>query len=134
VKAKPKAYLIMLGIFVAGVLVGAGGSLAMAQRHFAALMAEPRQEVMRERRLEGLARRLDLNDAQRDQIRVIMDRHGDAYESAMRDMFQRCGEKLRTERSKIDGEIKVVLDAGQRRAFDELSEHHRRRFLGAPEK
>jgi hypothetical protein len=49
-------------------------------------------------------------------------------------MFERCGEKLRKERSKIDTEIKAVLDAEQRRRFHELSERHRQRFLRAPRK
>lgn len=133
-KAKAKAYFIMVGVFVAGIAVGAGASLAVAERQFAELVGKPGHEAMRERRLAGLTARLDLNDAQRDQIRSIMDNHGDEYESAMRDMFARCGEKLREERSKIDTEIKALLDAEQRRKFDELSERHRRRFLGAPHK
>jgi Spy/CpxP family protein refolding chaperone len=127
-KPKLKAYLVVAGIFLLGTISGAGAGYALAQRQVAELMDDPSHEKLRERRLAGLARKLDLSDDQFSRVRAIVEAHKGERNQNMRQIFERCGPELRASRAKLDNAIKAVLDDTQKQRFDQLIERRRQRW------
>src|SRR5437773_1048366 len=83
-----------------------GIAAAYVHREVGEFASEP---PFRERaRMRGLARMLDLDAAQRDRIRAIMERHHGQRLAAFSDMMDNCGRGLRQEKEQMDSEIRAV--------------------------
>jgi Spy/CpxP family protein refolding chaperone len=129
---KLKIYGIVLGIFVLGAGAGGGAGYAVASKRVAEVLADERPEAHEARRFEALAKELDLTREQRQQVRGIMDRHREENRRATRAVFEKCGSELSEVRSRVDGEIRAVLNAEQQKRFGELMDKRGKRFpLGA---
>jgi hypothetical protein len=63
----------LLGVFALGAVAGAGGAFAYTRHEVEEFASQPGARM--QGRIRGLARALDLTDAQRDQIKAIFDRH-----------------------------------------------------------
>lgn len=121
VNSRRKAYAVLFAVFVFGGIVGSGTTWALSQREM--------RRGFENRRLDALSRELDLTSEQRDRIREIFERHRSQRDQAMREMVDRCGEKLKAERERLRTEIHAVLTPEQRKRYDELvSEHGRSPF------
>lgn len=115
-RARLKGYGALLIVFVLGTVVGGGVSRAMLRR------GEGRMGRMlfEQRRMHALARRLDLNDAQADQVRAIMDRYGSERGRLAREMLDHCGGPLRDQKARMDAEIRAQLQPAQQIRYDQL--------------
>jgi len=130
---KLKIYGIVAAIFVLGAGAGAASGYAVANKRLAAVLREDRPGMGDARRMEALGSELDLTREQRRQVRQIMERHRDENREATRAMVEKCGEDLQNLRSRVDGEIRAVLNPEQARRFHDLMEKRGHRFpLGAP--
>jgi Spy/CpxP family protein refolding chaperone len=130
---KLRIYGIVAGIFALGAGAGAASGYAVANKRLAAVLREDRPGMGDARRIEALASQLDLTREQRRQVRQIMERHRNESRELTRTMFEKCGEDLRSLRSRVDDEIRVVLTDEQAKRFSALMEKRGNRFpLGAP--
>ena len=118
-RAKLKGYGAFALVFVLGLLAGGAGSRALLQRRYARLFKDP-SAVFERRRLGALARRLDLDDAQENRVRDIMNKYGAQRRGLTRDIMDRCGAPLRTQRTQLDAEIRTVLRPDQQARYDLL--------------
>jgi Spy/CpxP family protein refolding chaperone len=123
-----KSYAALVAVFVLGTIVGAGASHAHAQRRYARLLGD-RPEFLETRRLGALSRHLDLDDAQRERMRAIIERHADERRQLTRDVFERCGAPLRAQQAATDVEIRAVLRPAQQPRFDAIAKERRDRFF-----
>lgn len=131
--SKLKIYGIVLGIFVLGAGAGGAAGYAVASKRIAEVLGDERPEAHEERRFEALAKELDLTREQRKQVRSIMDRHRDETRLATKAVFEKCGAELQDLRSRVDTEIRGVLNQEQQKRFGELMEKRGKRFpLGMP--
>jgi Spy/CpxP family protein refolding chaperone len=127
-RAQWKALLILSGVFLLGGVAGVGGTLAY--------VAKERAELRRfdfgkrgEMPLQALTRRLDLTDAQRQQIKTLLERHGPERRRAMQEVMSTCGAAMREEKSKLDSEIRALLTPEQQARFDEISSRQGERLF-----
>jgi uncharacterized membrane protein len=119
--------ITLVSVFVLGGVAGAGIAAAYVHREVGELASEP---PFRERaRMRGLARMLDLDAAQRDRIRAIMERHHGQRLAAFSDMMDNCGRGLRQEKEQMDSEIRAVLSPPQQARFDALVRRQDERFF-----
>jgi Spy/CpxP family protein refolding chaperone len=133
VSGKLKIYGMVVGIFVLGAGAGGAAGYAVATKKLAEVLENDRPEMNEARRFQALARSLDLDDAQREKVRAIMDRHRVANRQLTRDMFEKCGGELHDLRARVDTEIRSVLTEKQQKRFGELMEKRGRHFpLGGP--
>ena len=130
---KLKVYGVVLGIFVLGAGAGGAAGYAMANKRLAEVLGGDRPGMGDARRFEALASELDLSRDQRHQVRAIMERHREENRKLTDEMFEKCGDDLQSLRTRIDAEIRGVLNEQQAKRFKELMEKRGRRFpLGAP--
>jgi hypothetical protein len=118
-RARLKGYGALLLVFVLGLLIGGAGSRAMLQRRYARLFRD-RFSVFEHRRLGALSHRLELDDAQEDQVRGIMAKYGEERRKLARDMLDRCGDPLRAQKARMDVEIRAQLRPDQQTRYDAL--------------
>ncbi|HEX5386654.1 MAG TPA: periplasmic heavy metal sensor [Gemmatimonadales bacterium] len=118
-----RAAALLVAVFIIGLLVGFEGR-ALARRHVMARARARTPAAMADR----LARRLDLNAAQRDSVRLILERHRPEMDSLWRDFQPRLRELERS----LNGEISAQLDTAQQRKFAELTSHRGHRRPGPP--
>ena len=119
-RAKLKGYGALLLVFALGVLGGGAGSRAMVQRRYAHLFRD-RPALFDNRRLAALSRSLNLDDAQSDEVRAVMNKYGKQRHQLTREIMERCGAPLRAKKSQMDGEIRALLRPDQQALYDELS-------------
>lgn len=119
-RAQWKAVLLLSGVFLLGSVAGIGGTLSY--------VAKERAELRRfdfgkrgELPLQALTRRLDLTDAQRQQVKTLLERRGPERRRAMQEVMTTCGAAMREEKSKLDNEIRAILTPEQKTRFDEIS-------------
>lgn len=115
-----KSGLLLTSLFLLGGVAGGGVGYALAQRQVAALIEEPRPELMRERRLRGLARELDLSPEQRGAIGKLMRDHHAAQAAAREAMLEQCGQAWVEQRARVHAEIEALLTPQQRQRFNSL--------------
>jgi len=125
-----KGYAALAAAFVLGVAAGGGAAYGFAQQRYARFLGE-RPAFWESRRIGALSRRLDLDSAQRDRVRVVMEKHAGERRRIEREMLERCGEPLRAEQVEIDAEVRAVLRPEQAARFDEMAKR-RERFLRQP--
>jgi Spy/CpxP family protein refolding chaperone len=127
-RSKLKIYGIVVGIFVLGAGAGGAAGYAVASKKLADVLDNDRPEMNEARRFHALARELDLDDDQRKKVRTIMERHRDENRRLTRAMFEKCGGELQDLRTRVDAEIRAVLNEPQRKRFGELMEKRGRHF------
>jgi hypothetical protein len=118
-RAKVKGYGALLLVFLLGVLAGGAGSRAFLQRRYAHLFRD-RFSVFEHRRLGALSHRLDLDDAQEDQVRITMAKYGQERRDLTRALLDRCGDPLRAQKARMDAEIRTLLRPDQQARYDQL--------------
>jgi Spy/CpxP family protein refolding chaperone len=105
----------------------------MANKRLAEVLGGDRPGMGDAKRFEALASELDLSRDQRHQVRAIMERHREENRKLTDEMFEKCGDDLQSLRTRVDAEIRGVLNEQQAKRFKELMEKRGRRFpLGAP--
>ena len=127
-----KGYALLIATFLLGVATGGGASYASMQRHYARMFRD-RPDMFESRRLGALARRLDLDDSQRDRVRAIMEKYSDDRRALTRDMFARCGEKMKAAQDALDNDVRRTLRPDQVSRYDALAKERREHFgFGRP--
>lgn len=129
-KSRFQGYAALLATFVLGAVVGAGGTHTYDQRRLAHLFRD--RPAFEHRRLEALARRLDLDEGQREAIRKVMEDHGEERRALIRNALQPCSDALHSAQEQLDAQIRAVLRPDQAARFDALSKEHRERWLPGP--
>jgi len=119
-RSKLKGYAALLSVFVLGLLAGGAGSRAMLQHRYAGIFRD-RPGIFEHRRLGALSHRLKLDDAQSEQVRVIMNKYGQQRRELARELMERCGSPLREQKAQMDREIRALLRPEQQARFDKLS-------------
>jgi hypothetical protein len=122
-----KGYAALAVAFVLGVAAGGGVAFGVTQHRYARLLGE-RPGFFEARRAFALSQRLGLSGSQRDRVRDIVERHADRRRALERDIFERCGDALRTEQATIDTEIRGVLAPDQQQRFDQMAKRRGRLF------
>src|SRR5512143_533847 len=97
-----KSYGALLAVFLLGSAAGAGVTYASVQHRYARFFRDGDGEFMASRRMDGLARKLDLDAGQRERVREIMTRHRDKRRDLAQKMVDSCGEPLRQDKSEMD--------------------------------
>ena len=108
---KLKGYALIIVTFLLGVATGGGVSYASMQHHIARMFRD--RPELENRRLGALARRLDLDESQRDRVHAVMERYGADRRALTRDMFERCGEKLKAAQDALEAtapDAKIVAE------------------------
>jgi Spy/CpxP family protein refolding chaperone len=132
ISPKLKVYATVLGIFVLGAGAGGATGYAVASKKLADVLGGDRLAMGEARRMEALAHRLDLTSEQRRKVRGILERHRGEYRDLTEAMLDKCGDDLRDLRTRVDGEIRAVLEPDQARRFGEMMEKRGRRFPLGP--
>jgi len=132
ISPKLKIYATVLGIFVLGAGAGGATGYAVASKKLADVLGGDRLAVGEARRVEALTRRLDLNGEQRRKVHSILEHHRGEYRDLTEAMLDKCGGDLLDLRTRVDGEIRGVLDPEQARRFGEMLERRGRRFPLGP--
>jgi Spy/CpxP family protein refolding chaperone len=126
--AKLKIYALFSAVFVLGAAFGGAALHAFRERDVEALVSDQTGEVRERSGISALARKLDLNDEQREKIRDIMRRYRFERRELSRTMHESCGAPLREQKQRMDSEIRSVLDQRQQRAYDEVERKTRDRM------
>jgi hypothetical protein len=119
---KWSAIALLLGIFVAGAVSGAGIC------HWAVLDHGPMGHPPHGGPL-SMHRDLDLTEAQAMQIEAIMSKYRPELDAVIRETFPR----VKAVHEKIDREIRPLLNDEQRRRFDEMKSHRPGPGMGPPD-
>lgn len=124
---KPVAMLVLL--FVLGGVTGVCATLAFVQdREARSLRAGP--SGFEERRMKGLARRLDLDDDQREQVRALVKKNREEVRALGKKLMGECGKPLAEQREAFDASMKKILRPDQVTRYDELQKE--RHAWGGP--
>lgn len=127
-----KGYAVILVTFLLGVATGGGVAFASLQRHYAHMFRDHPDQLER-RRFGALARRLDLDDQQRQKIQGIMEKYAEDRRRLTREMFVQCGDKMKAAQDTLDKDVKAELRPDQVNRYDTLSKERRERFgFGRP--
>ena len=118
-RSKLRSYGALVLVFALGMLAGGAGSRAILQRRYAHLFRNP-AALFDSRRLGALSRRLNLDDAQGDQVRAVMNKYSKQRRQLTREVMDRCGAPLHAQKSLMDGEIRALLRPDQQARYDEL--------------
>ncbi|MFO0679476.1 MAG: hypothetical protein U0169_23320 [Polyangiaceae bacterium] len=135
---KLRGTLVLVLTFALGIAVGSAGTFGTIHRRHAAMLERGPGgpfafQAFEGRRLEGLARRLDLDADQRGKIRTILEKEREDVRVLSRTMFETCGAPLRDQKSRAEAEIRAVLRPDQRAKFDSLVDERRERIrFGGP--
>ena len=110
--SRGRAAALLIAVFVAGLLVGAGG-VALSHGAF----VTQRRHHGPDEFVQHLTHDLALDAAQQDSVRAILDRSRPAMDSLRREMSPRFETLQRTVRS----EIQTHLTPDQQRKFTEMT-------------
>jgi hypothetical protein len=103
---------------VVGLIVGAGGGLLAARIGSYGKESTAHRRPTREATLEKLTLELHLTPAQKDTLDAILDRGA----RRMRELSQTVRPQFRAIKEETRDQIRGILDAGQRDAFERLVE------------
>lgn len=126
VNTRAKGAAVLVAVFALGAMAGAGGTYGWLRRDDIA--AEDDRGGRSPRRLHALERSLDLTPAQREQVRTIMARSGDQRRQIAQEMYERCGDGLRTHHDGVSAQIRALLTPAQQTRFDAITAEQRDRF------
>ncbi|HEX4335509.1 MAG TPA: hypothetical protein VH062_06315 [Polyangiaceae bacterium] len=119
-----KGYALIAATFVLGVATGGGVAFASLQRHYAHLFRD-RPDMLETRRLGAVAHRLQLDDAQRDRVRTIMEKYAEDRRRLTHEMFQQCGDKMKAAQEALDHDVKAELRPDQVPRYESLAKERR---------
>jgi Spy/CpxP family protein refolding chaperone len=122
-----KGYAVIFVTFLLGVATGGGVAFASLQRHYAHLFRD-RPDQLERRRFGAVARRLDLDDQQRQKIQGIMEKYAEDRRRLTREMFVQCGDKMKAAQDTLDKDVKAQLRPDQVNRYDALAKERRERF------
>ncbi len=126
-KPRVKALLVLVTLFLLGAATGVFGTIAFVHdRETRSLREGPRG--LDERRMRGIARRLDLDDEQREQVRALLEQSKEKNRLLGQKMMEECGGPVRDQRAAFQAEIKKILRPEQAARFDELEKQRRGPF------
>jgi hypothetical protein len=125
-RTKLKVYGALLGVFLLGSIGGGAVGSALTQRRMRGIFKDP-SAVFEKRRVGALSRRLDLDDAQEDKVRSVVNKYGSKRRELTRDIMERCGAPLREQKAQMDTEIRGLLRADQQERYDRLLKDGNRR-------
>jgi Spy/CpxP family protein refolding chaperone len=128
---KLKSYALIIVTFLLGVATGGGASYASMEHRYARMFRD--RPELENRRLGALARRLDLDESQRDRVHAVMERYSADRRALTRDMFERCGEKIKAAQDALDNDIRRTLRPDQMARYETLVKERREHFgFGRP--
>lgn len=111
--------LVMLtALFLLGGATGVFGTLAFVHRREARMVRNG--QGFEDRRMHGLARRLDLDDEQRAALRALMRDNREQSRALGKEMMDRCGEPLRAHHAAFDTKLRALLRPEQIQRYEEL--------------
>lgn len=129
-KRGARPILVLAALFLLGLATGVFGTIAFVHdREARSLRSGPKG--FEERRMRGLARRLDLDDAQRVQVRALLEKTKEENRVLGKKMMEECGAPIRSHHESFEAEMKKLLRPEQAARFVEL-ENERRGVLGDP--
>ena len=128
-RSRLKVFAILFATFVLGGVCSAAAYHALLERQYAKLFSGER-EAFEQRRVQALARELDLTSDQQERVLAVFRKHSTEHKRLMRQTFESCGEPLTRHKESVDREIRALLDAGQQPRFDALRAERRRRVFG----
>jgi len=117
------AIAAFIGVFVLGVVAGAGGTRAYMFQQFSSPFEGPPREARARLRIESMRRQLDLSPEQVQKIRTILQNTDDDFESATKP----CRDELDALRKRTDERITETLSPAQVVKFREFAEKMHRR-------
>lgn len=123
---RAKGAAVLVAVFALGAMAGGGGTYAWLRRDD--ISAEDDRGARSPRRLRALERSLDLTPTQRDQVRSIMAQSGDQRRQIAQEMYERCGDGLRTHHDGVSAQIRALLTPEQQARFDAITAEQRDRF------
>ena len=123
-RALVRPALLLAALFVLGAVSGVFGTLAYVQTREARALRGG-SEGLDERRTKGLSRRLDLDDAQRPQLKALLRRHRDATRRANEKMLDECGAPVKAERDAYDAELRKLLRPDQLARYEALQKERK---------
>ena len=124
------AFLVLAGVFVGGLGTGVATTLAWSHHRLIGFM-EHEGSHRNDLRVRALQRALDLTNEQRGTIAAILEGQMPERRRLMGEMMQNCGEPVRAYKTKVDAQIRAVLNPQQQKRFDQLAERQGERlFLG----
>ena len=123
-KRRGIGYLLFAVAFVLGVVAGGAAMFAWSQESHASIVRDG--EVFEKHRLRALSRKLDLDRDQETRVANILASDGQESRVIGHEVVERCGERLRDHRKRVDDEIRGVLHTEQQRRFDRIIDerHH----------
>lgn len=123
-----KVLLVLAGVFVGGVGTGIATTMAWSHHRMVGYLEHgglPRGDL----RMRALQRELDLTAQQRSTIAAILERQAPERRRLMGEMMRQCGDSMRSHKSKVDAEIRAVLNPDQQLRFDQLAKRQAERFF-----
>jgi Spy/CpxP family protein refolding chaperone len=128
-RSRLKGIAILVATFALGGLSATAVYHALVERQYARLFSGER-EAFERRRVQALARELDLTSAQQASVLAVFRKHSSEHKRLMRQTVESCGEPLTRHKEAVDREIRALLDADQKPRFDALRAEQRRRVFG----
>lgn len=119
-----KPVVLLVALFLLGIATGVFGTVAFVHdREARSLKAGPRG--FEERRMRGLARRLDLDKPQREQVRALLEKNREDGRVLSKKMMEECGGPLRERHTAFQTELKKLLRPEQVNRYEELEKERR---------
>jgi len=113
-----KSALVLCGVFLLGAVTGGGLERARTARREQEMVEAPQPAFRQRQILRGLERAVDLDDAQRERVRAILDQH--AVEA--QEMRREVGPKLDELRGRMMDDIRGVMRPEQLPRYEKFVE------------
>lgn len=122
-----KVVAALAAVFLLGAVAGGGAVYAYTRSDYALLANDDSGELRERRRFAALKRELDLDDAQGEKVRAVLQRYRPERRRLVRTTFEQCGKSLEEQKARMDSEIRALLRPSQHTRFEALlkaqSEH-----------
>ena len=121
-----KPVVLLMLLFALGAATGVFATLAFVH-HREARSLRAGAAGFEERRMRGLARRLDLDDDQREQVHALLEKNREEVRGLKRKLADECVAPLASHRDAFDASLKKVLRPEQVARYDELQKERNAR-------
>ncbi|MBI4529094.1 MAG: hypothetical protein HY695_35300 [Deltaproteobacteria bacterium] len=119
-------WFLLLGVvFLSGTICGAG--VAAVVIHRAVQQAVHRPDIRAQRATQWITKRLHLDAAQQERVRVILERHTAALGKIRQEIWPRVIKRFET----TEGEINELLSPSQRETWHKMTGRLRKNWLPA---
>lgn len=126
--SRTKIYAALLAVFSLGAVAGGGAIYAYTRSDYVLLASDDGGELRERRKFAALSRELELDHAQGERVRAILQRYRPERRRLVRAAFEQCGAALNEQKLKMDGEIRGLLRPEQRQRFERLLRAQREQF------